>query len=663
MKKILLLILAVFCTGQVISQSESVKSPDGNIEVIFQIKDNYDPYPAGEKMYYSVFYKGDKIIKDSPIKLNFINAPSIHTDMKILNAKTTELNDTWERIWGKSKIVKDHCNELKIELSENNNLQRKLNLIFRAYNDGIGFRYQLPSQENINEFELASEETGFYFLSNHQVWAADYKRFRSHQEEHFLPSTLNSLLSSGLYGCPLLVNISSNCWAAITEANLTDWAGMYLVPDDDFDNALVTKLSPRIDNPEIAVKSKTPRRSPWRVILLGEEPGDLIESNLISNLNEPCEIEDTEWLQPGKSAWDRWWCGDYLPDADFEVGMNNETMKYFIDFASEMGWEYQLVDWTWYGKAFDMKNSITRPIPEIDIPDLVKYAESKNVKIIIWLNWEHTDKEIDEAFPLYEKWGVAGVKIDFMARDDQEMVNFYHRTVKKAAEHKLFVNFHGAYKPTGWSRTYPNLFTREGVLGNEYTKWSDKVTPDHCLTIPFTRMVAGPMDFTPGAFRHKMQDDFRIVGGSAPGPFVMGTRCLQLAQMIVYESPLQVLCDSPNNYRVSPGGLDFLKMVPTTWDETLVLNGKVGDYITVARRYGEDWFVGSMTDWTKRTLDIDLSFLGEGNYEAEIWKDAYDSAEYPQHLLKEKKMVSAKDKINADFSSGGGYLMVLKKTK
>jgi alpha-glucosidase len=267
---------------------------------------------------------------------------------------------------------------------------------------------------------------------------------------------------------------------------------------------------------------------------------------------------------------------------------------------------------------------------------------------------------MDKAFPLYEKWGAAGVKIDFMQRDDQQMVNFYHRVVKKAAEHNLTVDFHGAYKPTGWSRTYPNLVTREGVLGNEHTKWSNLVTPDHCLTIPFTRGLCGEMDFTPGGFRHTTQETFKVVGSDAPGPFVMGTRCFQLAMMVVYESVLQVLCDSPYNYRQSPAGLDFLKIVPTTWEETQVLHAQVGDFITVARRSGNEWYIGSMTDWDERELTIPLDFLGTGNYTAKIWADADEANEYPERVQESQQTVTAKDVLKIKMASGGGNIMHIK---
>jgi alpha-glucosidase len=263
---------------------------------------------------------------------------------------------------------------------------------------------------------------------------------------------------------------------------------------------------------------------------------------------------------------------------------------------------------------------------------------------------------MDQAFPLYEQWGIAGVKIDFMDRDDQDMVNFYHRVVKKAAEHHLLVNFHGAYKPTGFQRTYPNFITCEGVMGNEYNKWSDRVTPTHCLTLPFTRMVAGPMDFTPGGFRHGSKESFKIISG--PGPMVHGTRAFQLAMLVVYESPLQVLCDSPYAYRQSPEGLDFLKIVPTTWDETHVISGQVGHVIAIARRSGQDWYVAAMTDWTPRVLEIPMACLEKGRFTATVWQDAPPQS---KTLLTQTTIinVTARDSLRADMPSGGGYLVRL----
>jgi alpha-glucosidase len=266
--------------------------------------------------------------------------------------------------------------------------------------------------------------------------------------------------------------------------------------------------------------------------------------------------------------------------------MDTATLKEYIQLAADMGFSYQLVDWKWYGdKPLENPDlDITTVEPEVDMPELLRFAKERNVKLVLWLHWTHVDKQYEEAFALYEKWGVAGVKIDFMQRDDQEMVNWYQKIVKKAAEHHLLVNFHGAYKPTGFRRTYPNLITREGVLGNEFNKWSRRVTPEHNCTLPFTRMLAGPMDFTPGGFLNRSRAKFRT---NVKPTEVMGTRCHQLAMFVVYDSPLCCVCDHPRNYKGQPG-LEFLRVVPTVWDDTKVINGEVGKYITMARQTGRD---------------------------------------------------------------------------
>ncbi|MBN2088766.1 glycoside hydrolase family 97 protein [candidate division KSB1 bacterium] len=648
----------------------SLNSPDGKIVVNIEIKEKLEPFPAGSRLYYSISFQGKEILAESPFGLEFKNMSPIAENLVIENEKRETIHENWERAWGKNKKVLNHANELRLYLKESIVPNRKIELLFRAYNDGVAFRYFLPEQPGFQEFRLTSERSYFAFNQNHTVWAANYGGFISHQESEFQQRKLNDIAFKEIMGLPLLVQVDASIWVAITEANLTDWAGMYVAPAASIPQALVTTLSPRLDEPGTLVISKAPRYSPWRVLMIGQKPGDLIESNLIANLNEPRALNDITWIKPGKSAWDRWWCGSYIPDATFEVGANTATFKYFTDFAAEMGWEYVLVDWYWYGPPFDpnlpfaegpnQAVDITKPSPQVDIQEIIRNAKSKKVGVLLWLDWFHADKQMNEAFPLYEKWGVAGVKIDFMQRDDQEMVNFYHQVVKKAAEHHLVVDFHGAYKPTGWSRTYPNLMTREGVMGNEYTKWSDRITPDHVLTLPFTRMLCGEMDFTPGGFRHKTKETFKIVGGDAPGPFVMGTRCYQLALMVVFESALQVLCDSPFNYR-GQAGLDFLKIVPTTWDETKVIHGQVGDFITIARRSGKDWFIGSMTDWDARSLEIPLNFLEKGKYEAQIYSDALDADEYPDRLRFEKKIVTSTDKIIAKMAPGGGQVVYLKR--
>lgn len=640
-------------------------SPNGKIRVAVYVDKKGGVYPQGQRLYYSVVYDKRTVLLDCPVGFDVQGLSGFSDDVMIFRTQRQVFNDVWHRTWGKSKIVQNNCNQLRVTLQCRANPERTIDVIWRVYDDGVAFRFFLPRQRDIKKFTLTSEHSWFRFTDDCPVWVADYGQFTTHQETEFVQRRLSDLKPGGIYGLPLLVQAREGAWVAITEANLTNWAGMYVTGVSGMPHTVRTLLSPHPDDPGVCVVSRMPCHSPWRVLMIGSNPGDLIESNLVANLNEPCAIADTSWIRPGRCAWDWWWSGRYAPDVDFKLGPNNETMKYFIDFASEMGWGYQLVDWHWYGPPFregagqsaHPKSDITTSIPEIDIPMLVDYARQKGVRLLLWLHWEHADKQMSKAFPLYQKWGVAGVKVDFMARDDHEMVAFYHRLVKEAAQHHLVVDFHGAYKPTGLSRTYPNLLTREGVLGNEYNKWSDRVTPDHCLTLPFTRMLAGPMDFTPGGFRHATKETFKVVGGDAPAPMVFGTRAFQLAMLVVYESPLQVLCDTPYEYRRSPAGLDFLKIVPTTWDETRVLGGRVGDFIVAARRSGRDWYLGCMTDWTARKVKIPLDFLGNGKYEATIWADADDAEKNPASLTRTTRTVTETDRINASMAPAGGQVI------
>jgi alpha-glucosidase len=440
---------------------------------------------------------------------------------------------------------------------------------------------------------------------------------------------------------------------AITEADLTNWAGMYLrkkgISGDGKDVSLVSDLSPLPDGTG-KVRVVPGSASPWRVMMIGNTPGKLVESQLVNNLNDPCAIDDPSWILPGISAWDHWWSG--------EVKMDTRTIKEYIQLAADMGWEYMLIDWHWYGAPFitdgewkaDPEADITTVNPSVDMPQIREFAAEKKVKLILWLLWDHVEKQMEEAFPLYEKWGIAGVKIDFMARDDQEMVNWYHKVVKKAAEHHLVVDFHGAYKPTGWSRTYPNLITREGVLGNEYSKWSFRITPEHNVTLPFTRMLAGAMDYTPGAFLNVTPENFRT---GVPAT-VMNTRAHQLAMFVVYFSPYTVACDHPGNYKKQPG-IEFLKQVPTTWDDSRVLAGEVGKYIVMARRKGNRWYLGAMGDSNRREIQVDLDFLPSGTYRLHYFRDSEASDRQPELIETGDEQINAGQNLKINMASGGGF--------
>ncbi len=646
MKRLFLLLLSVVlvsCTS--VQMPLEVLSPNGEVKISLDLTEE------GSALY-SVSYKDKPVILESPLALDFKQGGVWGKHLTVQSSRMHGIVDRYGLVVGKSDSAVNKCMEMVVELKETIGDKRKINLIFRAYDDGAAFRYAFPEQNALQDFDLLAERTEFRFPEDASCWALFLDSFTTSYENEFTATTINAIASDALVGLPLTLQFENGPTVCLTEANLTDYAGMY-VQGAQMQNTLASVLSP-LPGEEVCVHASTPHVSPWRVIMIGDSPGDLIESNLILNLNDPIAIKDPSWIKAGKVAWD-WWSGQVVGDANIESGMNNETMKYYIDFAAEAGLPYMLIDAGWYGMHRDQGADITKTIPDIDMPALVQYANEKNVDIMIWLNWAGVQDQIDEAFPLYEQWGVKGVKIDYMNRDDQEMVNFYHNTVKKAAEHHLLVDFHGAYKPTGIRRTWPNLMTREGVLGLEYLKWSERATPEHNVTIPFTRMVAGPMDYTPGAFLNVTPDEFK---SQRVNPMAPTTRCQQLAMYVVYESPLQMLSDAPSHYRGEPG-LDFLEKVPATWDETKVISGKIGDYVAIARRSGTTWYIGAMTDEEARTLDLPLGFLGEGNYNVTMWSDGPAADTMPTRVTKSETVVTAQDKLQAEMAPGGGAAIVL----
>ncbi|MGQ9633519.1 MAG: glycoside hydrolase family 97 catalytic domain-containing protein, partial [Bryobacteraceae bacterium] len=401
------------------------------------------------------------------------------------------------------------------------------------------------------------------------------------------------------------------------------------------------------------VITPAPMQSPWRVMMIADHPGRFVESHIVLNLNPPAAITDTSWIKAGRSAWN-WWSGSYA-EGPFKPGMNNDTLKYYIDFAADAKFEYMLIDAGWAasapgGPGGPSSADITRSNPNVNIPELVEYARQKNVKLWLWAHWTSVNKQMDEAFPLYEKWGIAGVKIDFMDRDDQWMVDWYRRVVKKAADHHLMVDFHGAFKPDGSRRTFPNLMTREGILGLEYNRWSARDTPDHRVMLIFTRLLAGPGDFTPGGFLNVTREEFEP---RSRQPMVMGTRAHHTALLVLMESPFLCVADWPGAY-AGAKELDFLRAVPASWDETRFLQGHPESHAVVARRSGAEWYIGAITNWNAREIALPLNFLGKGSYVAEIYRDAPDSDRNPKNSVKEERKVTSASTLKLRLASGGG---------
>ena len=564
------------------------------------------------------------LIADSPLGLRLRDARDAAGNLAIAAAEYSTTDERVAIVAGKARYARDHHNQLALTLADGAGADgaehASLEVIFRVYDGGVAFRYRLPRRGDGSAIELEGEITGFHFPDDGTCWAMNLPSFTTSHEGEYRRTRVAALRPDELIGAPLLCRTAAAAFA-IAEADLDNYAGAYFRGRGDGGVGVQVVLSPLPGDPMLAVRLPADRdlQSPWRVIMIGDHPGQLIEATLIHVLNPPSIIEDTDWIRPGKCAWD-WWCGSVVSGVA-EPGMNDATIRRFIDFAAETGLEYMMIDAGWYvsgpGGENDPRSDITRSIAAIDLPALVEYATQRNIGLFVWIAWRPMADQMDAALPLYQRLGLKGIKVDFMDRNDQEMVAFYHRLLAKAAQHRLLVDLHGAYPPTGLARTYPNLLTQEGVMGAEYNKWSSRVTATHNVTLPYTRMLLGAMDYTPGGFRHATPARFEARNTL---PLVQTTRGQALAMYVVYDSPLVSLADTPDAY-VDAAGLDFLRSVPTTWDASRFVAGEVGEFIVLARRSGDQWFVGAMTNEAARRLLVPLRFLPPGRFSAAIHGD------------------------------------------
>ncbi len=638
-----------------------IKSPNGKIELKLE---------ANEKgVNYNLKMNGEEIISSSPIGYKLDKANLGGANLKLVNSSSQNINSSFEMVVGKQKIVKDNYNQTILNLTNTQNgKDYNFQLIARVYDNGAAFRVVIPKQESLTKFSIMAENTRYNFPKNYNCYGLNQGRFENSHEGEYDLIKADKMRNFHLYDYPLVCKTGNKQTTfALAESDVINFPSGYLTGPSSGALGAEVILSPRTDNYAglrydiiLAKYENETVTAPWRVIMLGEKPTDLAESSLIQTLATPNKIGDTSWIKPGKSAWD-WWNGwkVNIPNA----GVNTATYKYYIDFAAELGLEYLLIDEGWYkGTSIEPNPNadITTPIPALDMAEIISYAKSKNIDVMVWLQWEHLIPQMDKAFELYEKWGIKGVKIDFMNRSDQEMVKLYHEMLSKAAKHKLLVDLHGAYIPNGLTRTYPNYMTQEGVLGAEYNKWSARITATHNVTLPFTRGITGPMDYTPGGFRNTTPKEFPKLQNFSQ-PYVMTTRGHGLAMYVVFESPLQMVSDNPEAYKNKNGtwadGVDFIKEVPASWDETKVLQGDIGQYIVTARRKGDKWYIGAMTNEAARSISIPLSFLGNGTYNAEIWQDGLK----PTEIKKSRQTISKTGVINLKLAPSGGGTIIISK--
>jgi len=618
-----------------------VASPDGRIRVSLH---------TGLELSYSVSFDGREILRPSPISLTLESGQVLGEPAKPLEVSSQSVDRMlYPVLKVKRSEIRDHYNQKRI------NFEGGFSVIIRVFNDGFAYRFstKLPG-----EITVTDEQASFRFAGDGLVYLPEEESLISHQERLYVRTHISDIQEPSFAALPVLVQLDG-VNVAITESDLLDYAGMDLAVDSAPNSfrglfprypTKVKLASDRDENvveraPYIAKTSGT-RDFPWRVMAIVTEDRLLIETDIVYRLASETALEDTSWIKPGKVAWD-WWNANNIYNVPFRAGVNTETYKYFIDFAADHGIEYVILDEGWY-KLGDLLTTT----PDMDVDTLAEYARKKNVGLILWVVWKTFDLQMEPALDLFEKWGVQGIKVDFMQREDQWMVNFYERAAREAAKRKLLVNFHGAYKPTGFARTYPNVVTSEGVKGLEHSKWSLDASPDNAVTFPFIRMLAGPVDYTPGAMLNAAKNDFKAIFNR---PMSQGTRCHQLAMYVVFESPLQMLADSPSNYLREPESLEFLSAVPSVWDETRVLDARIGEYILLARRYGKEWYVGAMTNWTPRDFNLELSFLGKGDYLADIYLDGPNADRVGVDYVREKNTVVSSDSLRIHLAPGGGW--------
>jgi alpha-glucosidase len=645
----LLVALAVMVAGGAQAAELRLASPDGKLA--FSLSDNTGPT-------YALSYVGEPILRSSALGLYPSQGAPLGPELSIAASAQATVDQPYETLVGKRRGGRDRYNQLTVDLAEPGPDGRKLQLVVRAYDDGLAFRYRLPANQQSLQLR-PSELTRFNFAADYDCWGLNLGRYDTAHEGEFDPVKASHLRDHNRYDAPFVCRTGKAAFA-LAEADLKDWAGMYLSGRGEGGLGAAVQLSPRLDDPGVAVKLRVGSEavSPWRVVMLGSSAGKLIDSDLIARLNPPSAVADTSWIKPGKSAWD-WWNGPAVSGVE-KAGTNTATIKRFIDFAAQAGLPYMLIDEGWYaGGGGDWKMlpgaDVTRAAPDVDMAAITAYAAERGVGLWVWLHWQALDAQMDEALAQYQAWGLRGVKVDYMNRDDQQMVEFYHRLLKKTAEHRLMVDLHGASHPTGLTRTYPHYLTQEGVLGAEYNKWSRRVTATHNVTLAYTRGLVGPMDYTPGGFRNRTPATFEP---RFTLPFVQTTRAQGLAMYVVYDSPFACVSDSPDAY-VENGrpaaGFDFIQAVPTSWDETRFIAGDIGDYVVVARRQGQDWYVGAMTSESGRTVKVPLGFLPAGRFKARLWQDGAA----PDALAISERVVTSGAALTLKLAPSGGAVIRL----
>jgi len=622
--------------------SYRIASPDGRIELTVEV---------ARQLEYRISVDGVPLVTGSEIGLRLDDGTEVGRDATVVSGPRADV-DRWLEpvVPEKSSRVRDRFASLRLDLGNGWGLD------LRVYDDAAAYRFRVDEP---GPLVVEAERLSVNFSGDPDLWFPTEESFLTHSERLYDRLRASQVEPGRMAGLPVLASWTAGPKVAIAEADLRSYPGLYL---EGTGAPALTGVSPaypatveQLNDRTVRVTSREPylartegpRTFPWRVFVVAHEDADLLRSTIVWRLATPLRIDDPSWIRPGQVAWD-WWNALNLTGVDFEAGLNTATYRYFVDFAADHGIEYVILDEGWSDPA-----DLWAINPEIDLDELFRYAAGRGVGLIPWVVWKTLDDDLEAALDRFQGWGAAGVKVDFMQRDDQPMVEYYWRVAEKTARRHLLVDFHGAYKPTGLRRAYPNVLTREGVRGLENVKWSPQPAPEHDVTLPFIRMLAGPMDYTPGAMLNATEEQFKPVYDR---PMSLGTRVHQMAMYVVFESPLQMLADSPSHYLHEPECTGFIVGVPTVWDETRVLAAAVGDYVAVARRSGTSWFVGAMTDWDARDLSLDTGFLGGGSWTAEVFADGRNAGRNPQDYRKAVLRVIPGTSLDVRLAPGGGWV-------
>ena len=641
------------------SKHYELKSPDGKLVVSIQ---------AGDGISYSLTHGQDLLLDKTDISMATVEGVFFGGVQPVRKVTRRSVSETINTVIYKKAQVKDEYNEIVLKF-------KQFSVVFRAYDAGMAYRFisHLKGEYHI-EYEMAE----FNFAQDWNMWVAYVAQHTETLEGQFYNSfenryeytPLSKWNKDRLAFLPLMVDGPNGKKMVITEADLLNYPGMYLYNAGD-DHDLTGRFAPYPDEVkqgghnslQMEVQSRYDyiarcnggESFPWRIVAVSENDTQMADNDMVYRLATPADpAKDWSWVKPGKVAWD-WWNDWNIDGVDFVSGINNDTYKYYIDFASANGIEYVILDegWSVNGKA-----DLFQVVPEIDLPMLVEYASERNVGLILWAGYWAFDRDMEKVCEHYSKMGIKGFKIDFMDRDDQYMVDFHRRAAEMTAKYQMLADFHGSYKPAGLHRTYPNVINFEGVHGLETMKWSDASVDQviYDVTVPYIRMMAGPMDYTQGAMRNATRSNYHPVYNE---PMSQGTRCRQLAEYVVFESPLNMLCDSPSNYMREQECLKFIADIPTVWDETKALCGEVGKYIVMARRSGDTWYVGGLTDWHASSMEISLDFLPEGEYVIEMYVDGPNAYRIARDYRKVTSDLPSDRKLSVDMAPGGGFAAVI----